>query len=196
MNNYEFIIAGLPVLSQDFREAESLDVDAVVEEILEGLDDKDKEAVGKLLDGFDPEKLGEDFYRDALLSRNSFLRDYFSYDLCVRNIRTRSLNAALGRDEGKDIVTLEECEPEFDDAAALEAILKGEDILAKEHALDSLMWSRIDELTILEPPFSLNFILGFIAKLKIVGRWLKLDPETGKALFKQFVDEIKDKATI
>ena len=32
----------------------------------------------------------------------------------------------------------------------------------------------------------------FVAKLHIVARWLKLDAETGKQLFKQLVDEIRN----
>ena len=34
-------------------------------------------------------------------------------------------------------------------------------------------------------------ILGFTAKLKIIDRWNKLDPETGRELFRKLVDEIR-----
>ena len=39
--------------------------------------------------------------------------------------------------------------------------------------------------------FSLNVILGFAAKLKIVDRWNRLDPETGAKLFRKLVTQIR-----
>ena len=34
-------------------------------------------------------------------------------------------------------------------------------------------------------------ILAFVAKLKIVDRWLTLDEEQGKEMFKRLVDEVR-----
>ena len=34
-------------------------------------------------------------------------------------------------------------------------------------------------------------ILGFLAKLKITDRWLKLDPATGRKLFRRFTEEVR-----
>ena len=39
--------------------------------------------------------------------------------------------------------------------------------------------------------FDIEAILGFIAKLKIIDRWDKLDPETGRELFRKLVEEIR-----
>lgn len=52
------------------------------------------------------------------------------------------------------------------------------------------MWQKIDEITISDV-FDIEFILGFLAKLNIIGRWLKLDPETGRTMFRQLVDDIR-----
>ena len=50
---------------------------------------------------------------------------------------------------------------------------------------------KIDELTGMQV-FSLDVILGFVAKLHIIDRWLRLDPESGRKLFAQLVDEIRN----
>ena len=69
-------------------------------------------------------------------------------------------------------------------------MLNGGDILARERGLDDLMWQEIDELTRMDV-FDIEAILGFTAKLKIIDRWNKLDPETGRELFRKLVDEIR-----
>ena len=52
------------------------------------------------------------------------------------------------------------------------------------------MWKRIDEITVMDV-FDIEAILGFIAKLKIIDRWDRLDPETGRELFRKLVEEIR-----
>lgn len=52
------------------------------------------------------------------------------------------------------------------------------------------MWKKVDELTIMDV-FDIEAILAFIVKLKIIDRWEKLDPATGRELFRKLVDEIR-----
>ena len=56
------------------------------------------------------------------------------------------------------------------------------------------MWNRIEEINVMKV-FDLDVILGFTACLKIVDRWLKLDPETGRELFRKLVEEIRSSRT-
>ncbi len=191
MNNYEYIVASLPVITSDFRG--DLDYNGVIGEIRSQLSKKDEEILDILLHGFDPEKLDRDFYLKALASKDAFIREYFSYDLDVRNTRVEFLNKALNRPEGLDILVLdEEAEPgEFEGWKQVMSVLEGSDILARERGLDDLMWAKIDEIVGLQV-FTLDAILGFAAKLQIIARWLKLDPQTGRELFKKLVDEIRN----
>ena len=80
--------------------------------------------------------------------------------------------------------------PEFKEQARLQSILEGNDILARERGIDDLYWDKIDELTLFD---YLNFdkILGMVAKMMIIRRWLILDEETGRAMFKKLVDEVR-----
>ena len=191
MNNYEYIVASLPVITSDYRG--ELDYEEVIAEIRSQLSKKDNALLDKLLDGFVAENLNADFYLDALASKDAFIREYFSYDLDVRNTRVEFLNKALNRPDGLDILVLDpEAEPrEFEGRKQVMTVLEGNDILERERGLDELMWARIDDIVGLQV-FTIDAILGFAAKLQIIVRWLKLDPETGRELFRRLVDEIRN----
>lgn len=192
MNNYEYIIAGLPVLGRDSSTVTQIDEEGIIAEIREQCDERDRRTIDFLLSGYDPENLGEDFYNRALSHGNRFIREFFGFDLELRNAKVRYINKALGRDADQDVLTLPGREDvEFDEAAAADAVLSGNDILARERGLDDLVWKKIEEITVMDV-FSLDLILGFIAKLRIITRWLKLDPGTGKAMFRKLVEEIRN----
>ena len=138
VNNYEYIIAGLPVLQADQKD--SIDAQGLLEEIRSQLSKKDNALMEFLLDGWDSEKLGEDFYLKAAASNNDFVRDYFEYDLGLRNAKVSYLNKALGRPEGQDIMILphdstkyEEIK-DFEDAAKAVEVLGQNDILGRKGA--------------------------------------------------------------
>ena len=190
MNNYEYIIASLPVLSEG--SAGKVDADALVAEIRGHLSSRDNALMDLLLEGYGDGTQDAEFYRRALGCSNGFLRRFFEYDLAVRNAKVDYLNRALGRPEGMDKVVLGEEEPDFDGRAEVDAVLNGGDILARERGLDDLMWQEIDELTRMDV-FDIEAILGFTAKLKIIDRWNKLDPATGSELCRKAGDEIRKK---
>jgi hypothetical protein len=199
MNNYIYIIAGLPDFTPDWRQGDK-SLDDYFEQMRELLSEKDNETISFIIKGFDKDQIGFDFYKEALAHRMGFIREFFQFDLNVRNQKVRYLNQALGRDAEKDILSmrdpeaedtgLEPEEPEFKESARLQAILEGNDILSRERGIDDLYWDKIDELTLFD---YLNFdkILGVVAKMMIIRRWLILDEETGRAMFKKLVDEVR-----
>ena len=199
MNNYVYIIAGLPDFTPDWRKGETV-LDGYLAQVRELLSAKDNEVVDFIIKGFDKDQIGLEFYKEALSHRIGFIRDFFQFDLNVRNQKVSYLNQALGRDPEKDILKmrdpeaeengLEPEEPEFKEAGRLQAILEGSDILSRERGIDDLYWDKIDELTLFD---YLNFdkILGVMAKMMIIRRWLILDENTGRAMFKKLVDEVR-----
>lgn len=191
MNNYHYIVAGLPVLSHDWNPGEHTP-ESIRAEILEQCSEKDRKTIGMLEKGFVDENLTEDFYRQALASRNRFVRDYFRFDLNVRNAKVRYLNEALGRDSKKDVIVLgeDDSRDEFEEVSKLDAVLHGKDILERERGIDDLMWDKIDEMTTYDY-FDIEAILGFLAKLHIVERWYILDEKTGREMFRKLVDEVR-----
>jgi hypothetical protein len=199
MNNYVYIIAGLPDFTPDWRQGEE-SLDGYLQQIHELLSAKDNEVVNFVADGFDKDKIGYEFYKEALSHRMGFIRDFFEFDLNVRNQKVGYLNNALGRSPEKDILSMRDPEaedtglepeaPEFKEQARLQSILEGNDILARERGIDDLYWDKIDELTLFD---YLNFekILGMVAKMMIIRRWLILDEQTGREMFKRLVDEVR-----
>lgn len=191
MNNYEYIVASLPVIEPGSRLGSSSAANAIIDDIREQLSNKDNALVTMLLDGFDPEKLNARFYRACLGSGSRFLREYFLFDLFLRNTKVEYLNASLGRPEGKDVLLLEELEDyEFEQKEEIVEILSGTDIIGREKGLDMAIWEHVEEVTTMDV-FDMDAILGFIARLKIIDRWDKLDPETGAELFRRLIKEIR-----
>lgn len=192
MNNYEYIIAGLPDIAPDWKGADAAVVEAIVQEIRELCSKEDNALIDVLIAGFDGANLDLEFYQKALNAKNSFIRDYFKFDLNVRNAKVRYLNRALERPADTDIFM--EAEGEFEEAQKLDAVLNQEDILSRERGMDDLMWSKIESITTFDY-FDINVILGFIARLNIVARWLKLDSETGKQMFARLVEGVRGSYT-
>lgn len=191
MNNYEYIVASLPVIEPGSRLGSSSAANVIIDDIREQLSNKDNALVTMLLDGFNPEKLNAGFYRACLGSGSRFLREYFLFDLFLRNTKVEYLNASLGRPEGKDVLLLEELEDyEFEQKEEIVEILSGTDIIGREKDLDIAIWEHVEEVTTMDV-FDMDAILGFIARLKIIDRWDKLDPETGAELFRRLIKEIR-----
>ena len=198
MGNYEYIVASLPDITTGWKFGEKGPQD-YIEEIVSLCSKKDNELIDFLLSGYMDENLNEEFYIKALSHKNRFIREFFRFDMNVRNAKVTYLNKALDRPAGKDVLTFSEDAPEavlmtveaeFEEADDLETILNSGDILTRERGIDDLVWEKISNLTTFNY-FDIEVILGFIAKLNIVARWYKLDEQTGREMFKRLVDEVR-----
>ena len=188
MNNYEYIISSLPAISLDWKFGEGTSFDTYVGWIKSQLSGSDIKVVDRLLDGFKDENLTKEFYEAALKDSDRFLKEYFTFDLNVRNGKARFLNKAFERPLDQDTITLDT--GEFAEGQRLEEALNAPDLLSRERGLDSLMWDKINEITTFNY-FDLDAILGFIARLRIIGRWFALDEKTGREMFLRLVDEVR-----
>lgn len=192
MNNYEYLIASLPDITPDWKDTGEMSGDAFVDWLREGCSDSDRKLIDFLREGFAAENLNKDFYLRALSHRDRFLREYFRFDLNVRNAKVEYLNRELGRAAGTDIFLTDE--NGFEEEARLGAVLGSGDILNREKGIDDLMWEKIESLTTFDY-FDIDAILGFIAKLNIAMRWNRLDPETGREMFSRIVKEVRGSFT-
>lgn len=204
MSNFEYIISSLPFLTADYKYEDGQGFYTVLEEIKYNLGEKDTEALNFLLDGFDPKKLDADFYAQALKSPIAFVKEYFRFDLNLRNAKVRYLNRALGRPEDQDVVTgMGSGEEEdldidgfrftggdFEEDLKVQSALESASLLDRERALDDITWGKIDSLETFHY-FDLTAVLAYVAKLHIVDRWLALDEEKGRELFHKLVQEVK-----
>ena len=188
MNNYEYIISSLPAISLDWKFGEGASFDTYVDWIKSQLSDADRKIVDRLLDGFKDENLNRDFYEAALKDKERFIKEYFTFDLNVRNGKARFLNKAFERPIDQDTINLEV--GEFAEIQRLDEVLNAPDLLSRERGLDSMMWEKILQITTFNY-FDLDAILGFIARLRIIGRWFALDEKTGREMFHRLVDEVR-----
>lgn len=188
MNNYEYIISSLPAISLDWKFGEGASFETYVDWIKSQLSEADIKVVDRLLDGYKDENLTREFYEAALKDGNRFLKEYYTFDLNVRNGKARFLNKAFERPLDQDTIKLET--GEFPEGPKLEEALNAPDLLSRERGLDSLMWDKINEITTFDY-FDLEAILGFIARLHIIGRWFVLDEKTGREMFRRLVDEVR-----
>ena len=191
MNNYEYIVASLPVLRLDDLKAGKGLAEQLLGEIRSQLSKQDNALLDFLLLSYDPDQLNADYYKRALADKNRFVREWFTFDLDLRNEVVAYLNESLGREKGQDQILLKGREKAvFPEQAQAQAVLHGTDILDRERGLDELRWQKIDEITLMDY-FDIEIILGFVCKLKIIDRWLQLDPDSGRALFRKLVEDIR-----
>ena len=203
MSNFEYIISSLPYLTMDFKYAGQAGFNSVISDIKRDLDEKDQGLVEFLLKGFSDKELNADFYAAALKHRNRFLREYFRFDLNLRNAKVRYLNAQLGREPDQDVMTGEDPEAEdvdidgfrftggeFEEALKVDNILAEKDLVSREKGLDDLLWDKVDGLSTFHY-FDIEAVLAYIAKLHIVTRWLNLDEEVGRDVFRRLLKDVR-----
>lgn len=188
MDNYEYLIAGLPVLTDDISGQDGFSASALINEIRSLSSEKDNVLFDTLLKGYEEENFTPEFYGAMLKHPNDFLREFFRFDLNMRNAKVRYLNESLGRPMDQDIFL--EDEGEFEEREEVRKVLYGPNLITREKGLDELMWKKIDELNTFDY-FNVSALLGYIAKLKIIDRWLKLDDATGREMFRKLVAEIR-----
>ena len=204
MSNFEYIISSLPYLTQDYKYDQGEGFYTVLEQIKENLGEKDAETLDFLLDRYDAKKLDADFYAKALKSSNRFIREYFRFDLNLRNAKVRYLNRTLGRAEEQDVLTGKGDEfeegldidgyrftgGEFEEEQKVQSALESASLLDRERSLDNICWEKVNNLETFHY-FDITAVLAYVAKLHIVDRWLALDEEKGRELFHKLVQEVK-----
>ena len=191
MDNYVYIVAGLPELTSGFENT-NFDYAAVKESIMELLSEKDQQLVELMEEGFNEDNLGADFYAKAAKSKNRFIREYFDFDGRLRNMKVQYLAKRLGK-KGEDYM-VEMPEADFEEGKRIEEILADADFVEREHKMDELKWEKASDIARLDY-FNMNAILAFLVKAKTVQRWAELDPVKGQEMFKKLVEEVRSQKT-
>ena len=187
MDNYVYIVAGLPELTSGFENA-GFDYAAVKESIMELLSEKDQQLVELLEEGFDENSLDATFYAKAAESKNRFLREYFDFDGRLRNMKVNYLAKRLGKNGDSFVVELPEAD--FDEEKQIKEILADVDFVDREQRMDELKWEKASDIARMDY-FNMNAILAFLVKAKTVQRWAELDPIKGEEMFHKLVKEIR-----
>ena len=187
MNNYHYIIAGLPELLPDFH-AEGFRYKVLESSIREQLSARDSRLVDWLDFGSDTSHLSGHFYRAVARQKSGFLRSYFDMDRRMRNAQVEFLSARDGLDSAR--YTVGETESYKEDFPELQTVFQCTDLYEREKRLDMFRWEKITGMTVFHY-FDMDVILAFILKLHIIDRWHQLDEETGREMFRKLVNEVK-----
>lgn len=144
------------------------------------------------------------FYQAMLEHDNKFLREWFTFDLTVKNLLTAMISRKynlpyehqiIGTDEISETIRKSNARDygvgdEFEFVDTLADIAKGDDIQTREKAVDQLLWDYLDEVTFFEY-FTVEKILAYTIKLGLAGRWLAIDKEHGKRMFEKILSELQ-----
>lgn len=149
--------------------------------------------------------LTEKYYTHVLSSQNQFIRDWFTFEMNVTNLLTgincrkferdpeeeligdNFVTEAIKRSSAKDFGL----EVELNYAGNVIQIAEKENLLTREKNIDQFKWDKINELTLFHY-FSIEVVLAYILKLKMIYRWMSLDEKTGREMFERLIDELKD----
>jgi hypothetical protein len=143
------------------------------------------------------------FYDWLRESRNEFIREWFTFELDLRNLITglncriykRPLEAnIICRNDVAELI-LKSNAPDFSLAPVFPWVervlsLNRENLVEYEKSLDNLRWEFLNDLTIFSY-FQIETIISYCIKLYMVERWNLLKPETGKEMFDRLVEELK-----
>lgn len=149
------------------------------------------------------------YYLNALESENTFVKDYFEFNLNLQNV----LSALAARKHNIDLskVVIGDTEvaesiksntsKDFGISAMfpfLEEALRIEEsktTLEKEQKIDALRWQWLEDQTVFHY-FSKERIFAYMLQLEMVERWIKMDKVAGKAAFSEYVKNLVDSVEI
>ncbi|HLN54039.1 MAG TPA: DUF2764 family protein [Lentimicrobium sp.] len=144
------------------------------------------------------------YYLDALKVNNKFLRNWFEFEINIRNLLifniaqqynlsfenqllgNTSLVNSLRQKTGRDVGDA----AEWNYYDRIIQISETTDIALREKSIDLLKWSVLDEMNTFNY-FSIEIIISYMIKLMIIERWLKLDPKTGEELFRRLIGDLQ-----
>lgn len=204
MNNYPYLIAGLPEIFPDFEKS-SYNIDLLFDRIKDNIKPNEKRYLEWLLFGLKGENLTSHFYREVFKTRNRFLNEFFRFDLNMRNIQAAFISKNMGMDVSEFLIGDNELVTSiktsrsadfgasefFEESAKLIAVLSNSNILEKEQGLDLMRWNKASQLTIFNY-FDIDWLLSFATRLSLAKRWDALDKKMGAELFKKLVNEVRE----
>ena len=144
------------------------------------------------------------YYDYAIKCKNSFVAEWFTYNLNVNNIlvalsarkyKMSVADAVIGEGEIAEALrtsgardfgltgTVEYLE-------TLQRLSENSMLQEREHQLDEMRWKWLDENSVFNY-FSIEKLFGFLIKLSIIERWMTLDAEEGMKRYNEMIAALK-----
>ncbi len=154
--------------------------------------------------------LFEAYFEECARSSSRFMRSWGEIDRTLRNIAAAlaariadipvdevvvgegDVADALRRSSAADFGLRGEL-PYID--ALISAVSDEPNILEKEHKIDLIRWSEVEESTTFDY-FNVSAVMAYLVKLNIVARWAELDPARGREMLQKLMSELSAKDKI
>ncbi|MDR1347106.1 MAG: DUF2764 domain-containing protein [Prevotellaceae bacterium] len=141
------------------------------------------------------------FYDEALKTKNAFICRWFEFDRDLRNIQAAIVARRLKTDASDSFVGSRSenfakssaadfgLSSEIDWIQQIVQIAEIADPCECERKIDLFRWEKIDEISVYNY-FDIDAVLAFMQKADIVDRWMSLDSQTGKEMFKKLIGDL------
>ncbi len=154
--------------------------------------------------------LFEAYYTACAKSNSHFIQKWCEADRNLRSITAAISARAAGRAIEDVVVGEGGVIDQLTRSSAIDFGLRGElsyidavisavsdegNMVEQEHKIDMVRWGIVDELVEGEY-FSSDFVLGYLAKINIIARWITLNPERGGEMFAKLREGLSGKELI
>lgn len=149
------------------------------------------------------------YYAYGMNSKNKFISSWFEFNLTLNNVFVALAARKYKVDIAHNVVGDTEITEALRTSGARDFGLTGEidyfdqlvkiseidELLEREKKTDMLKWNWIEDETFFNY-FSVERIFAFLLKIEMIERWLSLDKEKGRELFRELIDSLKDDVSI
>lgn len=149
------------------------------------------------------------YYAYGMKSGNRFVAAWFEFNLTMNNIFTAIIARRYKVEMSQFIVGDSEVADALRTSGARDFGLTGEvdyidrlmkigeidELLEREKKTDQLKWEWIEDETFFNY-FSVERIFAFLLQTEMIERWLLLDKEKGKELFREIINSLRDDVSI
>jgi len=185
-------------------DSRNFSLDSLLGHIVPHLDKRDRRLVDWLIFGMNENNLNSHFYRTISRSKSRFLKEYFHFDLIIRNILAADIAYKTQQNPETFMISMGEMTDqllknksgvsaaagELEYGARFLQILENPNIIEKEQLIDQLRWEKAGEICTYNY-FDIDVILSFLLKSGLVQRWALMDKAKGEKMFRELVSEIK-----
>lgn len=155
------------------------------------------------------ERLLSGFYFHAMSCGNAFVRDWFSFNLDLNNIRAAMAARKYGLDIRKAVVGDNETACQLRTSGArdwglsgqldffedLMRICEGTDLAKRERDIDSMRWNWLETNSFFSY-FTVEYLFSYMERLAMAKRWSTMDHEGGERLLRGLLQELKGQISV
>ncbi|MCQ2083988.1 MAG: DUF2764 domain-containing protein [Bacteroidaceae bacterium] len=149
------------------------------------------------------------FYEYAMNAGNTFVSDWYAFNLNLNNVRTAIAARKYGLDIQNLIVGDNETANQLRTSGARDWGLSGnldffdellrihdeQDLAKREHAVDYLRWRWLEQNSFFSY-FTVESLFSYMERLSMAWRWNSLDHDGGEAILRGLIGELKGQVKV